>query len=403
MEHFLAILSGGGVTLITVALFLMIGDVAAAYLSPRQHQRLRSLLFILTGVAVMLVPVYVNGGIPLDQRAAIIAVVALFTGGPVLLTTGAAMLAARWFLGGGGMLAGMLCIVTTMAACAVLAGWWRRHHGKRTPNGALILAAGVAAGICSSIVLLLVQENGWALFLRNGPDLFLVQVVATCMFGFLLKLQVDRQQGAMELKQKNQDLHAALLQAVSTLSVAMSYRDPSLARHETRVADLAEAIGVEFGLGEERLEGLKLAALVHDIGNLQLPAEILMRPRKLTEEEFELVRQHAESGYQILKDVRCPWPLAEIVRQHHEDVNGCGYPRGLTGEQIMLEARILRVADSMEAMLSHQPFRRAYDLDYAIASLEEAKDTRYDPEIVDACVRLFRSGQFAFESTMKAA
>ncbi len=153
----------------------------------------------------------------------------------------------------------------------------------------------------------------------------------------------------------------------------------------------------------DRLEGLRLAALVHDIGKLQLPAEILMRPRKLTEEEFELVRQHPDSGYQILKDVRCPWPLAEIVRQHHEDVNGGGYPRGLTGGQILLEARILRVADSMEAMLSHQPFRRACDLDYAIASLEEAKDRCYDAQVVDACIRLFRSGKFVFATAGKAA
>jgi HD-GYP domain-containing protein (c-di-GMP phosphodiesterase class II) len=139
-----------------------------------------------------------------------------------------------------------------------------------------------------------------------------------------------------------------------------------------------------------------LAALVHDIGKMQLPAEILMRPRKLSAEEFALVQLHAENGYQILKDVQFPWPLAEVVRQHHEDFDGGGYPNGLSGEQILLEARILRVADSMEAMLSHRPFRRAYGLDYAIASLEANIGKLYDAQVADACIRLFREKNFSF-------
>ncbi len=248
MDHFLAILSGGGITLIIVALFLAIGDLAAAYLSLRQRQQLRSLLFVTTGVAVMLVPVYVQGDVQLDQRAAILAVAALFAGGPTLLATGAVMLVCRWYIGGSGMQAGMICIVATMALCAALTGWWRRRHGTRTPAASLILAAGVIAGLSSALVLLLVPDDAWQLFLRDGPDLFLVQVVSTCLFGFMLKLQAERQQGVMELKNKNLALHEALLQAIGTLSVVMAHRDPALARHEARVADLAQAIGIELGL-----------------------------------------------------------------------------------------------------------------------------------------------------------
>jgi len=170
-----------------------------------------------------------------------------------------------------------------------------------------------------------------------------------------------------------------------------------------RAAELAAAIGAELGFDEARIEGLKLAALVHDIGKIQVPAEILMRPRNLSNEEFGLVQLHAENGYQILKDVAFPWPLAEIVHQHHENFDGGGYPRGLAGEQILLEARIVRVVDSVESMLTHQPYRRAYDVEHAVASLQSGKNTLYDPNVVDVCLRIFRNRQFDFSPYQKAA
>jgi putative nucleotidyltransferase with HDIG domain len=315
------------------------------------------------------------------------------------------MLAYRAYIGGSAVLTGMPCIAATLAACAALIYWWRRRTGTHAVSVSLILAAGVTAGVCSALVLPLVPPlaTAWQLFQREAASLFLVQVVSTCLFGFLLKLQAERRQSVGELKQKNIALRGALEQAIGALSMAMMHRDPGVAGHEKRVAELATAIGAELGLDRDRLEGLTLAALVHDIGKMQLPAEILMRPRQLTEEEFGLVKLHPENGYEILQDIQSPWPLAEIVRQHHEDFNGGGYPNGLSGEQILLEARILRVADSMEAMLSHRPFRRAYDLDYAVASMEAQKGKSYDPQVADACIRLFREMHFSFMPAKKAA
>ncbi|PXX51257.1 HD domain-containing phosphohydrolase [Aquitalea magnusonii] len=190
-------------------------------------------------------------------------------------------------------------------------------------------------------------------------------------------------------KQAEESLRQSLIQAISALSSAMVHRDLSTAGHEVRVSDLAVAIGRQLQLGAEQLEGLGLAAMVHDIGQIQIPSEILTRPRRLNHEEFELVKMHAEAGHEILKDIHFPWPIADIAWQHHENMDGSGYPRGLAGSDILLEARIIHVADSMEAMLSHRPFRRQLGLEQAIAQLQQHRGSIYDPDVVDACLSLF--------------
>ncbi|QAU33187.1 HD domain-containing phosphohydrolase [Janthinobacterium sp. 17J80-10] len=405
MTNFLAILSGGGVILLIVAFFLVAGNFAGAYLSARHQHLFRNALFVVTAMAVLRFPLQVNGDVLLDQRGAILAVAAIFGGGPALAATAAAMLAYRAYLGGSAMLAGLLGIVFTFLVCGALNYWWRRRTGTRAASIGLIAVAGVMAGVCSALTLLLVPPvaGAWALFQQEGASMFLVQVVSTCLFGFLLKLHVERQHSSEVLAEKNIALRNTLEQAIGALSMAMMHRDPGVASHEKRVAELAAAIGTELGFEGERLKGLKLAALIHDIGKIQLPAEILMRPRKLSEEEFSLVQLHAENGYQILKEIEFPWPLAEIIRQHHEDYDGGGYPRGLAGAQILLEARIIRVADSMEAMLSHRPFRRAYDVEYAAARLQVGEQTLYDPEVVKACLRLVRDQGFPVSCNEQAA
>lgn len=405
MAHFLAIISGGGATLIIVALFLAAGNLAGAWLTPSRQHWLMKVLFVLTGLAALKFSVHLNGEILLDQRAAALAVAAVFGGIPTALMTGAAMLAYRAYIGGAAMVAGLCVIVAALVACCLLVLWWQRRNPARVPGAGLIVSAGVTAGLVSAFTLLLVPplESAGHLFRQQAVVMFLVQVVSTCLFGFLLKLQADRLQGIDALEQSNRELHDALLQAIGALSTVMSHRDPGVAGHEMRVAELAHAIGAELGLGADRLEGVRLAALVHDIGKIQVPAEILMRPRKLTKPEFDLVKLHVEAGYRILKDIRFPWPLADIVMQHHENFDGGGYPQGLSGMQILLEARILRVADSLEAMLSHRPFRRAYDFDYAIASLEADKGKCFDPQVVDACTRVFRDRHFELPPYKKAA
>ncbi|WP_293762682.1 HD domain-containing phosphohydrolase [uncultured Aquitalea sp.] len=184
-------------------------------------------------------------------------------------------------------------------------------------------------------------------------------------------------------------LKQSLIQTINALSSAMAHRDMSTASHEKRVSDLAVAIGREMGLDDQRLEGLGLAAMVHDIGLIQIPSEILTRPRRLTVEEFDLLKLHSEAGYEILKDIDLPWPIARIILQHHENHDGSGYPNGVRGDDILLEAQIIHVADSMEAMLSHRPFRRHLEFNQAINELKRCRGVWYAPEPVDACLKLF--------------
>ncbi|TCS37885.1 putative nucleotidyltransferase with HDIG domain [Paucimonas lemoignei] len=405
MANFLAILSGGGVTLLIVALFLSISNLAALYLSVRKQHLVRSALFVFTALGVMMFPVYGGGDTLLDQRAAILAVATIFGSVATAMMTALAMLIYRAYVGGSAMLAGLLGITLMLAVSVLLVKWWRHRHAAQPYAGRLILAAGIAAGLCSVVSLLLVGPGGKGLDLvqQEGWSIFLVQVVSTCLFGFMLKLHVEREHNLEELRQKNSALRDTLVQTIGALSAAMMHRDPAVASHEKRVAELAVAIGAEFGFDRDRLEALKLAAMVHDIGMMQLPAEILMRPRKLTEQEFALVKLHAQNGYEILRTVEFPWPLADIVHQHHENFDGSGYPLGLSGEAISLEARILRVADSMEAMLSHRPFRRAHALDHALASLEQGKGKAYDPQVADACLRVLRDNKFSFVPPVRSA
>jgi PAS domain S-box-containing protein/putative nucleotidyltransferase with HDIG domain len=190
---------------------------------------------------------------------------------------------------------------------------------------------------------------------------------------------------------------AGLEATIGALASAAEMRDPYTAGHQQRVARLAVAIARELQLPEQQIEGLYLAGIVHDVGKINVPAEILSNPGRLSEAQYQLVREHAEAGYAILKGVDFPWPLAEIVRQHHERLDGSGYPRGLKGDEILPEAQILSVADVVESMLTHRPYRPARGRDAALAEIEKGKGAMFDPAAVDACLALFRENGFRFE------
>jgi HD-GYP domain-containing protein (c-di-GMP phosphodiesterase class II) len=145
-----------------------------------------------------------------------------------------------------------------------------------------------------------------------------------------------------------------------------------------------------MGLEPNRIEGVRITGYLHDVGKMSIPPQILAKSRRLTQEEFALVKTHAQVGYEILKDVKLPWPVAEIARQHHERLDGSGYPQGLKGQEILLEAKILAVADTVEAMASHRPYRPALGLDAALNEIEKNSGKLYEPAAVDACLRLFR-------------
>jgi PAS domain S-box-containing protein len=195
-------------------------------------------------------------------------------------------------------------------------------------------------------------------------------------------------------EEKLQQTLASLKKAVGTTIQVLVYvleaRDPYTAGHQSRAANLACTIAKEMGLDEDKIEGIRMAATIHDIGKLSIPTEILSKPTKLTNIEFSMIKGHSQSGYEMLKDVESPWPLAEIVHQHHERINGTGYPRNLKSDEILMEARIMAVADVVEAMASHRPYRASLGIDQAIEEIEKNKGILYDDVVVDACLKLFR-------------
>jgi len=200
----------------------------------------------------------------------------------------------------------------------------------------------------------------------------------------------ERKRAEEKLKETLEKLRKAFGATINALNKLIEIKDPYTGGHQKRVADLARAMATEMGLSYEIIDGLRLAAQIHDIGKIVVPSEILSKPGRLSESEWGLVRNHAQIGYDLLKDIDFPWPVAEIIYQHHERLNGSGYPRGLTGEQIMIEAKILAVADVVEAMSSHRPYREAYSLEEALAEIENNKGRLYDETVVEACLRLFR-------------
>ncbi len=197
-----------------------------------------------------------------------------------------------------------------------------------------------------------------------------------------------------ELRRYVYQLETTFMGTVEMAMVLSEMRDSYTTGHERRVATIAMAIGSELGFDEQRTKCLQVAGFLHDIGKIIVPAQVLSKPGKLSPIEFELVKGHAQASFDVLKNVAFPWPVAEVARQHHERVDGSGYPRGLKGEEILLEARILAVADVVEAMSSHRPYRAGLGMDQALAEIERGRGSSYDPVVADACLRLFRERGF---------
>ena len=201
-----------------------------------------------------------------------------------------------------------------------------------------------------------------------------------------------------KLRETLSGLRNALGGIIQVLSAITEKRDPYTAGHQKRVADLARAIGEEMGLAAERVEGLRLAGTIHDIGKVSIPAEILSKPGSLTETEYRLIQDHPKVGHDILGDIKFSWPIAIIVLQHHERMNGSGYPAGLKGDDILLEARILAVSDVMEAMASHRPYRPALGIEAALKEIDKSKGVLFDSDVVAACLKLFREKKFILKA-----
>ena len=210
------------------------------------------------------------------------------------------------------------------------------------------------------------------------------------------RLLQERKRAGEQLQASVQQLRRAIETTIQVLVMAVEVKDPYTAGHQRRSTDLARTIATEMGLPPKQIEGLRMAGVIHDIGKITLPTEILSKPTNLSNIELSLIREHVRLGYDILKDVESPWPLAEVLLQHHERMDGSGYPRGLKGKEIIIEARILAVADVVEAMASYRPYRPALGMDAALEEIEKNSGVLYDPIAVETCLRLIREKGYQF-------
>jgi PAS domain S-box-containing protein len=244
----------------------------------------------------------------------------------------------------------------------------------------------------------------WELNLRrkDGSEITVSETVVTIryesgsilFFDGILEDINERKQSQQQVQQSLQRLQKTIKEIIQAMAYIGEIRDPYTAGHQRRVAQISFEIAKIMGLNESQFEGLTMAAFVHDIGKIYIPSDILSKPGKLTKLEFDLLKEHTRTGHEILKTIEFPWPIAQIVLQHHERLNGSGYPFGIPGEDIVIEAKILAVADVVEAMSSHRPYRPALGIDQALAEIKQYKGVLYDSDAVDACVKLFTDNSF---------
>lgn len=260
-------------------------------------------------------------------------------------------------------------------------------------------------GIRSALLLPLLDDGqvfGVMALYAASPDAFtpdqlplLTEMSDDLAFGILtLRLRAEHDRVVAEQQGYLQRIQDGLQDTVQAIAATVEMRDPYTAGHQRRVADLAAAIAGEMGLPHEQVYAIHLAGIVHDLGKIAIPAEILSKPARLSEIEYSLIKSHPQTGYEILKDIDFPWPVAQMVLQHHERIDGSGYPQGLQGDAILLEARILAVADVIEAMASHRPYRAGLGLDAALQEIHDHSGTRYDAKVAAAAERLLREGRF---------
>jgi PAS domain S-box-containing protein len=280
---------------------------------------------------------------------------------------------------GRAIISGMTCVAQNILADPELEAWHEnaRQYGYASCIALPLMNAKRAFGV------LVIFDDKMNVFDMDEVKL-LEEMSGDLAFG-ILTLRVKEAH-----REHEQRLQKNMLQTVEAIASIVEMRDPYTSGHQARVAALAKEIARQMGLAEEEVQAIHLAGLVHDLGKIRIPAEILSKPGRLNEIEYSLIKMHPQAGYDILKGVDFSWPIAEMVLQHHERVDGSGYPQGLKGEGILLGARILIVADVVEAMSSHRPYRPGLGVDAALEEITRSRGTRYDEKVVDACVALFR-------------
>lgn len=207
----------------------------------------------------------------------------------------------------------------------------------------------------------------------------------------------ENKQTCLKLKQSHNSLKRLYDEIINSLVIAVEQKDPKTTNHQKRVALLASAIGMEIGLNGERLSGVYMSGLIHDLGKIYIPEEILNKPAKLTDQEYALVKTHCQIGYSLTNKIELPWPVSSTILQHHERINGSGYPGGLEHNEISIESKIIAVADVVEAMVSIRPYRPALKLDQALYEIENNSGQLYDPNIASACLSVFNNNKFSLD------
>lgn len=193
------------------------------------------------------------------------------------------------------------------------------------------------------------------------------------------------------------ELRKAMGGIIQAMAQTVETRDPYTAGHQRRVADLARTIAVEMGLPNDKIEGIRMSGVIHDLGKISIPAEILSKPGRISEIEYSLIKGHPQTGYDILKTIEFPWPVADIVHQHHERIDGSGYPLGLMRDDILIESKVMAVADVVEAMASHRPYRASLGTDVALEEIIKNRGKIYEPDVVDACVKIFKEKNYTMD------
>jgi len=248
------------------------------------------------------------------------------------------------------------------------------------------------------VVLSGLEDEGLASkILQEAEDYLFKGEIAGSLLEHSMRYAIKYKKSEEKLQQTLDKLRKAMGGIIDAIALTVESRDPYTAGHQRRVADLARAIATEMGLLEDQIDGIRIAGLIHDLGKMSVPGEILNRPGLLNELEFKMIKFHAQIGYDILKGIDFPWPVARIALAHHERIDGSGYPNGLKGEEILLEARILAVADVVEAMSSHRPYRPALGIDDALDEISKNRGILYDPDVVDACLRVFLGKGYKFK------
>ncbi len=272
---------------------------------------------------------------------------------------------------------------------------WRDEALKRGYNSLIALPLMDNGDIFGIVGIFAAHPNAF-----NPEEIELLKELSNDLaFGIIsLRTRIERDQAIAGRQRYLDKLRTGLEDTIRTIASTVEMKDPYTAGHQRRVADLAVAIGEELGLSEEQIRGLHFAGIIHDVGKIRIPAEILSKPGHLAPIEMDFIKIHPGAGYELLKDIEFPWPIADIVWEHHERVDGSGYPRGLKGDEILIEAKIISVADVVESMASHRPYRAGLGMQAAMDEITQHKGTYYDPAVVDACIRLINEKDYTLSA-----